>query len=347
MTPIIRLLSLTLVFLLALNLAATSTRMSLGSFESRTENISLQSDSGLSIPANRGAHALLDRAVLALSFSALVIAIALVFALGNRAKRPEGTRAPFSSREKERRSLDLLATTSVRAQEELGQERDEREKAQADAQQRLQLLNRALEEKIRIGRDLHDGVIQSLYATGLTLESAKLQAEKNPSAAEQQLTQGIELINRNIGDIRRYISGLSPRSVRRDSLASGLAEAVEELRAGRPLDVDWKIDNECVAELSDAQITETMQITREAVSNALRHGGAQRISISLARGETGSELTLRDDGRGFSPRHNAVEGQGLGNMRARTEEALGEFTLTSAPGEGTCIQVSWRTASSV
>lgn len=347
MTPIIRLLSLTLVFLLALNLAATATRINLGSIRSRPAGASYSLEATATAPTSLGAHALLDRVALALSLSALLIAIALVFALGRRDKNSGGTRAPFSSRERERRSLDLLATTSVRAQEELGQERDEREKAQADAQQRLQLLNRALEEKIRIGRDLHDGVIQSLYATGLTLESAKLQTKKNPATAEQQLTQGIDLINRNIGDIRSYISGLSPRSVRRDSLEAGLAEAVEELRAGRPLDVDWKIDEACVDELSDAQITETVQITREAVSNALRHGGARRLTLALARGDSGSVLTIRDDGRGFSPKTANPDGNGLGNMKARTEEALGEFTLTSTPGEGTCIQVSWRTASSI
>ncbi|MGY8718103.1 MAG: histidine kinase [Verrucomicrobiia bacterium] len=102
----------------------------------------------------------------------------------------------------------------------MDRERDERGKAQADAQQRLQLLNRALEEKIRFGRDLHDGVIQSLYATGLTLESAKLQVSTKPAAAVNQLEQSISLINRIITDIRGYISDLSPRSVRRDSLAT-------------------------------------------------------------------------------------------------------------------------------
>jgi signal transduction histidine kinase len=151
------------------------------------------------------------------------------------------------------------------------------------------------------------------------------------------------MINRNISDIRSYISGLSPRSVRHDSLA----EAVEELRAGRPLDVDWKIDEACVAELSDAQITETVQITREAVSNALRHGGARQLTVALSRGDSGSVLTIRDDGRGFSLKAADPGGNGLANMRARTEDALGEFTLTSTLGEGTCIQVSWRTASSL
>lgn len=343
MTPIIRLLSFTLVFLLALILAASAMRL-------RVVTPPPAANSGSDVeraPANRGASALLNRGVLALSISALIVAVALVFSLGRRTGRRNETRAPFSSRERERRSLDLLATTSVRAQEELDQERDEREKAQADSQHRLQLLNRALEEKISIGRDLHDGVIQSLYATGLTLESTKLQLMSDPAAATIQLEQSISLINRGITDIRGYISGLSPRSVRRDSLASGLAEAVEELRAGRPLDVNWNIDEKCVAELSDKQITETLQITREAVSNALRHGGAQKIHLSLVRGDQGNELTLRDDGQGFSPSVATSTGQGLGNMEARASEAFGEFTLTSAPGEGTCIKVSWQTASSI
>lgn len=339
MTPLTRLLTFTLMFLLALLVAASTSRWYVGR---STEPASRVAAESVEVPA---AHALLDRGTLALSGSAFVVAVLLLFVLGARLKnREDSTRAPFSSRERERRSLTLLATTSVKAQEALGKERDQRESAQADAQHRLQLLNRALEEKIRIGRDLHDGVIQSLYATGLTLESAKLQVEKNPQAAETQLTQSIKLINQSITDIRGYISGLSPRSVRRDSLTAGLAQAIDELRAGRPLDVDWKIDEACVAELSDTQLTETVQITREAVSNALRHGGARQITVSLLRGERGSVLMLRDDGRGFSPDRIPSPGHGLDNMKARAEDALGEFTLTSAPAAGTCIQVFWRTA---
>ncbi|MEJ6730763.1 MAG: hypothetical protein QNK90_01620 [Opitutaceae bacterium] len=116
MTPIIRLLSFILVFLLALILAATATRFSVGQTTTTARTESFEPGESSSARSNWGVFSLLDRSVLALSVSALIVAIVLVFLLGGRARRPSGTRAPFSSRERERRSLDLLATTSARAQ---------------------------------------------------------------------------------------------------------------------------------------------------------------------------------------------------------------------------------------
>ncbi len=336
MTPLTRLLTFLLVILLAILVAASITRWSV---EQRDTSSRASSEN-----SNRGAFALLDRGVMAISVCALGVSIILVFALGIRSKTGNHTRAPFGSREREQRSLDLLATTSAQAQVALNQERDEREKAQADAQQRLQLLNQALEEKFRLGRDLHDSVIQSLYAVGLTLETASLASADNPEGAREHMTKSRDLINRSIADMRSYIAGLSPRSVRQDSLAVGLREAVEELRAGRPLDVEWKIDESTAADLSDQQISESLQITREAVSNALRHGGAHRIWIGLNASDGGVELSLRDECTGFEPSQNEQRGNGLDNMTARAAQALGEFQLTSAPGNGTSIRVVWQTA---
>jgi len=340
MTPLIRIITFTLVLLLALLVAASASRWYVGAkvrAGSMTSTVPFDS---------RAAHALLDRGTLALSGSALIVVVLLIFSLGLRSQAEEGTRAPFSSRERERRSLALLASTSAKAQEQLDHERDEREKAQADAKARLELLNQVLEEKIRLGRDLHDGVIQSLYAAGLTLESAGRLEKSHPEKAHEYFDKTLGLINRGITDVRSYIEGLSPRSVRRDSLASGLAEAVEQLRAGRPLDVDWKIDNSTVAELSDEQISETLQITREAASNALRHGGAHRLTISLSNGQSGAEFIFRDDGTGFDPGVGSPSGQGIKNMAARAESATGTFKLSSTLGTGTCLQINWQTARS-
>jgi signal transduction histidine kinase len=340
MTPLTRLLTFTLVLLLALLVAASATR---GFVKQRAQ---VAARTGQTVEESASAHALLDRGSMALSLSALGVAVLLIFILGFTSKSRADTQAPFSSRERERRSLSLLASTSARTQEALNFERDEREKAQADAQERLQLLNQALEEKIRLGRDLHDGVIQSLYAAGLTLESGEQLLAQDPAKAHESFAKSRDLINRGIADIRSYIGGLSPRSVRRDSLKSGLAEAVELLRAGRPLDVDWKIEAKAVAQLSDAQISETLQITREAVSNALRHGGAQRLFIALQPDDHGAVLTLRDDGTGFTPASTSPTGHGLNNMAARAESALGSFQITSAPGAGSCIQINWQTSHS-
>ena len=346
MTPISRLLTFTLVLLLVLLSTAATTRLFVGQQHTSPEASRANLDASLYMSDSRGAPRLLDRGIVTLSVLALAVTLLLVVSLYYRGGSKSHTQAPFSSRERERRSLSLLAQTSARNQEELSHERDGREKAEADSRHRLQMLNQALEEKIRIGRDLHDDVIQSLYASGLTLETAKNLADRDAEAARKNVDQSLTLINRTISDIRSYIAGLSPRSVRKDSLVGGLSDAVESLRAGRPLDVDWKIDEEVVAELSDAQLAESLQITREAVSNALRHGGAHRILISITRGESGADLLVRDDGKGFNARKIESTGQGLNNMEARARQAMGEFTLTTAPGNGTCIQVSWLTVHS-
>jgi signal transduction histidine kinase len=342
MTPLSRLLTFTLVILLVLAVAGNTLQWIASERHPARESTSLRENP--SEAESRSANRLLSRGSLALSGLALVITVALVFSIGLGGQPGAETRAPFTAREREMRSISLLAATSAKAQEEINAERGEREKAEADSRQRLQMLNQALEEKIRIGRDLHDGVIQSLYAVGLTLESSQRLAESDPAKARQSVAQSIKHINQTISDIRAYIEGLSPRSVRGDSLASRLADEVEELRAGRPLDTDWRIDDAAVAELSDEQLGESVQIVREAVSNALRHGGAARLHISLLADDKGTTLTIRDDGTGFDLARRSAGGLGLGNMDARARSAFGAFKLTSAPGEGTSVQVTWQTA---
>jgi signal transduction histidine kinase len=345
MTPLSRLLTFTLVILLVLAVAGSGLR-----WMTTERMLPLEPGSAATVALTEresfGAQRLLDRGTLALTGLALLITVGLVFSMGLSARRSAETRAPFLARQRELRSISLLAATSAKAQEEISAERGEREKAEADSRQRLQMLNQALAEKIRIGRDLHDGVIQSLYAVGLTLESVQKVAEKDATQAQGLVAQSIKHINRTIADIRAYIGGLSPSAVRGDSLASRLAEIVEELRAGRPLDVNWHVEDAAVAELSDEQLAETLQITREAVSNALRHGGASRLHISVVAAAQGSELLIRDDGTGFDRATTHGAGYGLNNIQARAEAALGAFTLTTSPGEGTSVLVTWQTAQS-
>ncbi len=345
MTPLSRLLTFTLVILLVLTVAGNSLQWVTAERGVPTESTPLRGT--ISESEQRSAQRLLTRGNLALSGIALVVTIALVFSMGLGRGTNHETRAPFTARERELRSISLLAATSAKAQEEISVERGEREKAEADSRQRLQMLNQALEEKIRIGRDLHDGVIQSLYAVGLTLESAQRLAEQDSGKSQGLVDQSIKHINKTISDIRAYISGLSPRSVRGDSLQSRLGEIVEELRAGRPLDLNWRVEDAAVIELSDQQLAETLQITREAVSNALRHGGASQIHVSLIPTPGGTTLTIRDNGTGFEPETSSGDGMGLANITARAESAIGAFNLTTSPGEGTSVEVTWQTAQSI
>ncbi len=230
--------------------------------------------------------------------------------------------------------LSHLAERSVRQSAELEQEREDRQRAEADAHLKQILLNRALQEKIDMGRDLHDGLIQSLYATGLTIQAGRKALDADPATARSQIDTALQTLNAAIREVRAYISGLGPEQLRQRSFADSVRAIVGHLTAGREIETDLRIDEESMHRLTPDQLTDLLQIVREAVSNSLRHGGARRISIRLHR--NGEELCLsaQDDGRGFDPRH-AVRGHGLDNMQARADRLGAHLRCQSEPGQGT------------
>jgi signal transduction histidine kinase len=285
---------------------------------------------------------LFQRVLLALGVLALVLLIALIGAVAMRRSQDlSGTRTPFGTQQRDTLSLARLAQTSVAQQQELHRERDERLRAEEEARARLQLLNRALEEKIHIGRDLHDGVIQSLYAAGLTLQSVQPIASRDPEEASRRIETTLAMINRTITEIRSYIGELSPLAVRGNSITRALEDVVNELRATRAVECDLRFDEAAAAHLTDDQISDTLQITREAVSNALRHGEPKRLRVHLLDRDGEVVLEVEDDGRGFSAANTRQGGHGLANMRARAERSGGHLEIESLPARGTRLQLHW------
>ena len=159
--------------------------------------------------------ALTQQGVLALALAALALAVTLVFSLSLHPTRPGDSRAPLEMARSEMKTLAKLAESSVAQGAELNRERDVRRRAEEDAQLKQQLLTQALDEKIRLGRDLHDGIIQSLYAVGLTIETVRALVKSNPVEADRRLEQGRSGINEAIREVRAYITGLAPENLRR------------------------------------------------------------------------------------------------------------------------------------
>jgi signal transduction histidine kinase len=244
------------------------------------------------------------------------------------------SRAPFQATRAEVGTLAKLAQSSVAQGEELSRERDVRRRAEEDARLKQQLLTQSLDEKIRLGHDLHDGIIQSLYAAGLTLESVRALVKSNPDEAERQLEVTRASLNEAIRDVRAYVVGLAPENLRRAGFAHALSGLLGELRAGREAEFDMKIDDEAAALLTPEQSIEALQIAREAVSNALRHGGATRITLRMHKGDREVCLLVQDNGAGFNTSHRRDGGHGLVNMHARAERIGASLRVTSAPGEG-------------
>ncbi len=272
-------------------------------------------------------------ALLVAALALFILFCAALFLARQRRFESAATEAPIQRAEMG--SLTHLAKTSVAQSLALDRERSERLRAEEDLHFQQILLNRSLEEKIRLGHDLHDGIIQSLYATGLMLEAAKNNVEKDPGEAKRQLDATLTGLNTTIRDVRSYILGLVPENLRQQSFAQAVESLTKTLDAGRKTDFDVRIDDTVATRLRDNEMTDLLQITHEAVSNGLRHGAASRITIRLHQDAGALCLLVQDNGKGFDPARVSQTGHGLGNMKARAERLRAKLQLESSPSTGT------------
>ncbi len=279
------------------------------------------------------------RLALPLAMTALALSAGLLASLNLRPRRADdpdpSAKLPLARAEME--ALSQLAEQNSQQHAALSRERTDRQFAEADAHLKQQLLNHSLEEKIRLGRDLHDSIIQSLYAAGLTLEAAQALLTRDPLEADRRLEQCRQNLNTTIRGIRAYIAGLTPEHLRQAGFAQALRDAFAELGEAREAQLNTRIDDEAAALLSAEQTTEALQIAREAMSNSLRHGRARNVTIRLHSVENEVCLLVQDNGLGFDPGRLTHSGHGLNNMRARAARAHGTVRIESLPERGTRV----------
>lgn len=199
-----------------------------------------------------------------------------------------------------------------------------------------------VEERNRIGMDLHDGIIQSIYAVGLTLESTRLSlSEGAQEEADQLLGAAIEALNDTIRDIRNFILDLRPHRFS-GNLKDGLIRLVREFQANTMVEVAFNAELDDLTDLRTPLARAIFLTTQEGLANVARHARADHVTINVRHSDEWVQLTVRDDGRGFDPSdRSSTVGHGLSNMRARAEELGGSFQLESTPGEGTTLSLSF------
>ena len=198
-----------------------------------------------------------------------------------------------------------------------------------------------LEERERIGMDLHDGIIQSIYAVGLILEYCNLLLDENPPSAKGKLNQAISGLNEVIRDIRNYILDLRPQRFQGKDLPGGLFELIRAFRANTLMQADLHIESEGDLGLVQGQASGLFHIAQEALANVAKHARARSVSVILSRDGSQVTLVVKDNGRGFDPlRVAAYEGHGLRNMEARTRLLGGRLFVESEPGKGATVKVT-------
>lgn len=198
-----------------------------------------------------------------------------------------------------------------------------------------------LEERERIGMDLHDGIIQSIYAIGLALDYARGTIEDEPSTARQKIDQAIEGLDTTIRDIRSYILDLRPRQLRGEDLMKGLEQLVEEFNANSRSQAILLGPRNGMEGLPTANATTLFHICQEALANAAKHAKAGLVDVRLLTSDQRVILEVTDDGLGFDLRKMSVTlGHGLSNMNFRAQKVGGDVEINSEPGSGTTV-LAW------
>jgi signal transduction histidine kinase len=188
--------------------------------------------------------------------------------------------------------------------------------------------------------DLHDGVIQSLYSLGLTLDYVKEIIREAPEESLEKLSQATEGINSTIVDIRTYISDLRPRQMQETlSFTENLKILLDEFIANSKIEGVFKDKTEGPLELDYHNTLTLFKIAQEALSNTARHSKAHKAEVQLWNEDGRVFLELKDDGLGFNlDKTEANLGHGLVNMQRRIRKAGGGIELNSSPGKGTRVR---------
>ena len=173
-----------------------------------------------------------------------------------------------------------------------------------------------IEERDRIGKDLHDGIIQSMYGVSLSLEDMPELMADDPEEARARVDRAIDALHDTIRDLRGFIFGLRPELVDRTDLVGLLVALTEQLHQNSLVEVSLDLP-ERLDEPPAHVRAELLQIAREALSNVARHARATEAAVRLSSTDTDLLLEIRDNGRGFDSSHDATRGPFRPGQHAR------------------------------
>ncbi len=193
-------------------------------------------------------------------------------------------------------------------------------------------------ERDRISRDLHDGIIQSLFSIGMTLESAGSLVTTSPERTAERISMAVDSIDATIRELRNTIFDLRPHDSAALGIRDGLVELAREHEVNALVRPTLTLGKDLDAVVPAAVIPDVLQIVRESLMNVARHAGDATVAIEAQVRDGHLEVVVTDDGVGFTPTAPAV-GRGLENINERAEVLDAALTIDSAPGDGTRLHL--------
>jgi signal transduction histidine kinase len=196
-----------------------------------------------------------------------------------------------------------------------------------------------MSERNRLALELHDVVSQKLFSLTLTAEAAVTQLDRDPAAARVHVNRLSQLAKEALDELRSLILGLRPPELARDGLLDTLGKEVEMLRRIHGVEIDLVTDDPIGADADrDAAV---LRIVQEALHNALRHAGAQHVTVRTEHRDGALIVEVSDDGIGFDPGRTELRSRHLGltSMEERARELGGRLEIRSSPGTGTTVRL--------
>lgn len=196
-----------------------------------------------------------------------------------------------------------------------------------------------LEDRERIARDLHDTVIQRLFATGLSLQGTAPLVHTNPDTAVIRIQAAVDDLDLTVKHIRSAVFALEATRAGRDGLRDRVLSLTREAAGALGFDPRVLFDGPVDTGTPDDIAADVLATLREAVSNVARHAGARRMEVEVLVSDHEVVLRVTDDGVG-PPNPDAPRGHGLANMATRAERHGGVFSIRAGPPAGTILE--WR-----
>ncbi|MEB8338922.1 GAF domain-containing sensor histidine kinase [Streptomyces endophyticus] len=195
------------------------------------------------------------------------------------------------------------------------------------------------EERSRIAHELHDAVSQKLFSLRLTAQAAATLMDRDPGRAKGELAHVAELAAEAADELRAAVVELRPAALDEDGLVATLRTQAQVLDRAHSAHVTFTTSG--IKALPAAQEEAMLRVAQEALHNALRHSGAEKVRVTLDKHGQGAVLRVTDDGAGFDPKAIRSAGRHLGlvSMRDRSGGVGGRLTVESEPGKGTTIEM--------
>ena len=197
-----------------------------------------------------------------------------------------------------------------------------------------------LEERDRISKDLHDGVIQSIYSVGLSIQGAMTLIERDPDGTKKRMNDVIVTLDNVVRDVRSYIFALQPRGVEARDLKRGIEELVADLEVNALVETNVQLSETALELIPEGARGDFIQIVRGILSNIARHARATQVWVAcVAKDDDTILVTIEDDGIGFDPA-TVQRGDGLTNIEERSRHIGGEFGISGRAPRGTVHTLS-------